>query len=277
MNKKLTAIVSALALGLGSFLWYSKNEPVVEYEVPKPMIEEQTKKPDIVKKPELETIEKPKQDLSEKLVPVELPEVSVEEQLAVLANLNIDKKNYRQDKEGNVVYLQVQRQNLGESVDVSKLQYLKHLCLFGNELKRVDGLENLRDLEKAMIYNNKLEQITGLQHLKKLKQLHLNVNCLEEIDVSGMDNVEVLILAFNRLEKVKGLETLGNLRKLYIHGNKNLKWIGDLSELKHLHRVYVLGNPIQDLNNLKKLYEKGIEVKSDYSYEELKNIEVEVF
>jgi Leucine-rich repeat (LRR) protein len=47
----------------------------------------------------------------------------------------------------------------------------------------------------------------------------LNANQLREIDVTGLENLRVLILAINQLENIRGLETLIHLERIYCHDN----------------------------------------------------------
>lgn len=65
--------------------------------------------------------------------------------------------------------------------DSSALRNLRILNLEGNNLARIENLENFKKLRELNLSNNSLQSTSGLQSLGLLEILSLDGNCLEQI------------------------------------------------------------------------------------------------
>uniref|UniRef100_H3CQ70 Leucine rich repeats and guanylate kinase domain containing n=1 Tax=Tetraodon nigroviridis TaxID=99883 RepID=H3CQ70_TETNG len=58
---------------------------------------------------------------------------------------------------------------------------LTHLCLSGNQLKVIEGLENLRSLQVLDLSSNRISSLSGLQNLRLLCSINLERNLIGDI------------------------------------------------------------------------------------------------
>ncbi|XP_027147699.1 leucine-rich repeat and guanylate kinase domain-containing protein isoform X3 [Larimichthys crocea] len=58
---------------------------------------------------------------------------------------------------------------------------LTHLCLRGNQLERIEGLENLKSLQVLDLSLNSIKSLSGLQNLHLLGSINLEKNLISEI------------------------------------------------------------------------------------------------
>ena len=112
------------------------------------------------------------------------------------------------------------------------LTKLKELSLLGNNIMKIDNLENFDSLEKLLLTRNNIKKIEGLNHLINLKTLSM-VN--------------------NKIKTLEGFEQFKKLRKLKdIYLGHNLIYelceFQPLSVLSGLQSIDLAYNQIQDLN-----------------------------
>ncbi|XP_029969912.1 leucine-rich repeat and guanylate kinase domain-containing protein [Salarias fasciatus] len=78
---------------------------------------------------------------------------------------------------------------------------LKHLCLRGNQLEKIEGLENLKSLQVLDLSLNRIASLSGLQNLHMLGLINLEKNQISEI------------------QECKHIYNLSSLRDLSLVGN----------------------------------------------------------
>ena len=125
-------------------------------------------------------------------------------------------------------------------------------------------MQNLPYLQTLQVYNCGLKQVKNLG--KDLKNLYLIKNEIAEIDLSGLDNLEDLVLNFNPLSDVNGLQDLQKLRRLCI-GPTNIRRLGSIPGSVRYISVYDI-NKITDMENIRQLRERGVEIFSDIPEQE---------
>jgi hypothetical protein len=110
----------------------------------------------------------------------------------------------------------------------SVFQVLKYILLEGNEIVKVEGLENLRCLRELVLDKNKIKYINETSFIsqsQKLLELHI-----EE----------------NRLKDLANFDQLRNIEKLFIANNKinELCEIDRLLESQQMQELSLINNPI---------------------------------
>jgi len=133
---------------------------------------------------------------------------------------------------------------------ISGLKKLKKLRLAHQNIKKIENLTTLTNLEAIDLYGNRISRIDGLDSLKKLKKLNLSFNMIERIEnLENLENLEKLNLASNLIKKMENLDFLLTLRKLNLSNNKIQKLEG-LNRLKKLESIRLSGNyfPFLTLN-----------------------------
>lgn len=127
-----------------------------------------------------------------------------------------------------------------------------------SNIKDIEGIERLQDLDGIFLWENKITEIEGLEEFNKLEILGLQKNLISEI--KGLDtliNLKELLLNSNNISKITGLEKLTKLKVFSAYSNKITK-IEGLNTLHNLEILYLSGNlisGIKGLKNLKKLKE----------------------
>jgi Leucine-rich repeat (LRR) protein len=94
------------------------------------------------------------------------------------------------------------------------------LQLGENKISKIEGLDNLTNLNKLDFSNNKIDEIRGLNSLIELEELNLSCNFIRE--VNGLDNLKKLSsinLGANQIFQIISLR-LENLKNLNLIGNK---------------------------------------------------------
>ena len=151
-----------------------------------------------------------------------------------LNNINIEKEIRRQLKKPT-----------GEltKADLGKVE---GLCLNGNQLTDLKGLENLTQLVFLQLIDNQLTEVP--KGLEKLTQLtHLNLMNNQLTDVSGLEKLtqlKELLLSDNKLTELpKVLEELTQLKVLALKDNPDLTK-AQIAELqKALPKCEISSNP----------------------------------
>ncbi len=101
-------------------------------------------------------------------------------------------------------------------------QNLTYLNLYGNNIRKIEGLETMINLQILVLSFNEIQKIEGLDELTKLQKLELG---------------------FNLIKKIEGLGTLSALTHLELNNNL-LYRLEDLQTL----RQYPLSNSLMSLN-----------------------------
>jgi protein phosphatase 1 regulatory subunit 7 len=137
------------------------------------------------------------------------------------------------------------------SSSVSKFVHLKSLDLSFNNIKTIQNIDTLGELENLYFVQNKIKQIQNLENLKSLKNLELGGNKIEHIsDTLGhLPNLTQLWLGKNRIPRLENLTNLTNLKILSIQSNRITK-IEGLEGLVNLEELYISHNGIEKIENL---------------------------
>ena len=171
-----------------------------------------------------------------------------------------------------VTELNLENKDISDLQGIQYLTNIKKLYLRGNNIKSIEPLKNLTDLEVLALNNNKIEDIKSLSYLKnlveldlqgnkvtdvsplkglaKLKQLSLMNNKVSDISKLGnLVNLEVLVLQNNEISDISALQNLVNLSLLYLSQNKIVD-ISMLGELNNLEILVLKDNQISDVKGL---------------------------
>ena len=160
--------------------------------------------------------------------------------------------SYYRVEHGYVVMLTLKDFGLTSINQIDGIQFLKRLKsldLSWNNIKKVEGLETLVELEDLILgdgdylMGNEISKIEGLDTLTKLKYLDLS---------------------FNHIKRIEGLEHLENLEDLYLTHNQ-ITEIEGLESLKNLREIDLLENPVDDTMDIQALFKqfKNLEVVSN--------------
>lgn len=164
-----------------------------------------------------------------------------------------------------------------------KLTNLKKLYCDIYELRKIENIDHLQNLESLVIENspylNKIENLDNLTNLKILDLTDSNIAVIENLDhlinleslrlgknyetscedyiteITGLENLpnlNMLDLCGNRIKDISGLETLTNLKILVLTYNQ-IKEIKGLDNLSSLERLYLRGNIITEIKGLENL------------------------
>jgi|GEM_PF-867790 len=144
---------------------------------------------------------------------------------------------------------------------IEKLTNLQSVYLYGNNISDITPLKNLRELSGVYLYGNNISDITPLKDLKKLTKIYLSINKISDITpLEGLTNLQELDLSANNISNIDSLSGLTNLRKLDLEnfpGNdsskNHIKNIDSLYKLVNLEELLLGGNEVSDITLLKNL------------------------
>ena len=99
--------------------------------------------------------------------------------------------------------------------------------------------------------SNRIQKIEGLDQLDQLEELYLSHNGVQKMEgLQGLPNLRILDLGTNFIEKVEGLDQCPLLEELWINNNKipllNAQMEAQLRNKQHLNTLYLEGNPLQE-------------------------------
>ena len=95
-------------------------------------------------------------------------------------------------------------------------EFIEEIDLSNNRIKKIKGLEKLKNLKKLYLKNNYLERIEGLEGL----------NNLELLDLSGNINIEEIPDNFNELTNLKTVKLTGCRIKKFSESISRYFWMG---------------------------------------------------
>lgn len=188
-----------------------------------------------------------------------------------------------------------------------ELENLKYLCLEGNRISKIEGLQNLTNLKSVNFgepedlfwdkgewgelapYNlclyrgpplrghgegNKIKEISGLDNLANLRYLTLSFNEITEI--KGLENLKKLKdldLSFNYITEIKGLDNQKELLSLNLCYNK-ISGIKGLDNLGVLQKLDLYHNAISEVKGIKHLENLGYLFIGHNNIKEIKKSEL---
>lgn len=167
----------------------------------------------------------------------------------------------------------------GEGVTAELARSITSLDLSNQQIENLSGLEHFEMLNSLDLTNNKIEDITTLSELERLETLSLENNNVYEIDyLAELSSLTSLNLRENHVENIEPITELIYLEDLNLRENRitsidsisGLEFLEDLNlrynEITSIEpvltlpllreRLYVEGNPIEDLLTLTNLYDE---------------------
>lgn len=138
------------------------------------------------------------------------------------------------------------------SEEMLRLPSITQLWLGKNRIHKLQNLSNLKNLRVLSIQSNRITKIEGLDELENLEELYLSHNGIAKIEnLENNKKLQVLDFTSNKLTKLENLSHLAKLTDFWCSYNK----IADFSEvqrelgkLPELDTVYFEGNLIQTQN-----------------------------
>jgi len=140
---------------------------------------------------------------------------------------------------------------------LDKLHHLEDLELGGNRISKIEGLDSLKNLRRLNLFSNKIKKIQGLDKLANLEKIDLDDNQITDIEgLDSLKNLRELSLRENKITIIKGLEGLKSLTSLDLSGNQIREFKGlEGSSLTDLDLSYNQITNMQGLCNMKYLEE----------------------
>ena len=137
---------------------------------------------------------------------------------------------------------------------------LKYLCLNENNLKNLDGVEKLTNLEELQVNFNQIEKIEKVSELNELKKFWICENKIQVIENLPL-NIENFWAANNLIQNIpEDFDKYTKLEFINISGNfiSDLKDIFILEKLKSLKKLYLSDinfgeNPICQYSNYRQI------------------------
>ncbi|MTI71603.1 MAG: hypothetical protein FH751_15255 [Firmicutes bacterium] len=157
----------------------------------------------------------------------------------------------------------------------SNLKKISYLNLHTKSHYNLEGIENLKNLDRLIIDGINIKNIYNISLLKNLRYLRTeNINLSDLRKLKTMDSLEILDISYLNVDTEKSIENFPNLKKLEIQGLT----LDDLSIFKELKSIESLRisfcklkslDGIENFRNLKEINFLGVEIKN---YNALKNI-----
>ncbi|GFR43792.1 hypothetical protein Agub_g4909 [Astrephomene gubernaculifera] len=148
--------------------------------------------------------------------------------------------------------------SISQVPDLHRLRGIRSLCLHGNNLTRIEGLQDLAELVELNLSSNAIASIDpgSLRGLSRLTSLNLASNRLPTVQgLDGLSSLEHLNLSYNYITSITGLSALQGplckLRQLNLKHNQlhNLQSFSVLVGCISLRWLQVAGNPVCQLPN----------------------------
>jgi len=157
---------------------------------------------------------------------------------------------------------------------VARLENLIKLEVVHGDLSDAYHLKNLTKLESLLLQACNLDNLEFVQNMKNLRLINIAINKVKDIQpLKGLTNLEVVEIWENQIEDLSPIKDLKNIRRLDISTNP-IKWgYCDLSDLKCIPSLEVIGlfnisitpEQIIKAQNLRKVFLGGKEC-SDISF-----------
>ena len=131
--------------------------------------------------------------------------------------------------------------------------YLKNLDISSNQIKDINGIENIKSLVSFVVSNNPLESVPDLSKLENLETLSMNSDTLSEIPkVNGLKKLKTAYYSNNNIYDISRLKELSGdcLKDLNLSNNSlNDDSVKDLENF-NLAKLDISGNKITDISPL---------------------------
>ena len=163
---------------------------------------------------------------------------------------------------------------------LESLENLKYngteLSLWGwDELKNLDGVQNMRQLESINIASKNISDISALKGMKSLKEIVIR-RCDNLISLSGIESLaslELLDIDSEVINSLSDLKDLKNLGRAHIECDKLLNLKG-LEEAPNITELNLTSKGLEDISNTKSLTKlKNLDLSECSSIESLSGLE----
>lgn len=134
--------------------------------------------------------------------------------------------------------------------DQPRLHRITSLCLDGQSLCSMAGLEPLVNLRFLSLANNLVSRIEGLDHCVQLEELTLDGNSIRTIEnLARLQKLRKLSVNDNRVDSVAYLRNLPHMQVVSLHTNRVTSFVG--MECCHaLVELYAANNGIRDSSEI---------------------------
>ena len=120
---------------------------------------------------------------------------------------------------------------------------IKKVKCHGKDIKQLDGLNALTELEYLSLFNNQLKTV-DISSFKQLKFVNISNNQLASVELSGLSELTTLYLFKNKLSTIN-LTGLAKLTKIRITNNQLVDI--NISSLASLEKAYFFDNKLEEL------------------------------
>jgi Leucine-rich repeat (LRR) protein len=128
------------------------------------------------------------------------------------------------------------------TLQLGRLPSLKALFLQGNEISKIEGLENLKELMELVLDRNKIKTIGEFSFIsqQRLQELHIEENRLRSLtNLHCLVNLQRLYVGMNRIQELSEMDKLEPLTKL-----SEISLVNNAVSKRLLHRpILVYHNP----------------------------------
>jgi hypothetical protein len=123
-----------------------------------------------------------------------------------------------------ITILNCSHMNLKNLDGIEQLVNLEILDCSNNQLTSLREIENLRNLERLDCSNNQLTSLRGIENLRNLEILWCSNNQLTSLEgIENLRNLEILWCSNNQLTSLREIENLRNLKVLWCYYNQFTK------------------------------------------------------
>lgn len=140
--------------------------------------------------------------------------------------------------------------NIADIPELHNNTAVKSLNLHSNAIRRIVGLDQIRNLSSLNLSSNNIQVIENLSCLAELTSLNLSSNCIVELTgLAGLSKLQQLNASYNAITSIAGISDLhgraGGLQKLNIQHNhlSALQSLAPLAGCLQLQQLKVGGNP----------------------------------
>ena len=135
---------------------------------------------------------------------------------------------------------------------------LKFLDISNNKLADIIGISNFSKLKKLNLKENYISKIDSLDKLNELNFLNISSNKLRSCDKANLGvlpSIKTFFCDNNFLKSVNCFEKFVTIENLSFNSNKitDVSCLDKLTQLKKLNKLSLMGNPIANIQNYRKI------------------------
>ncbi|NFP89939.1 leucine-rich repeat domain-containing protein [Clostridium sporogenes] len=156
---------------------------------------------------------------------------------------------YQRDVE-KITRLNIVGYNIKNIDGIERLTNLQGLWMGGTKVKDISPLKSLTNLQILNATQCDIDDISPLKELSNLKYLYLSINNISDITpLKGLVNLQELDLERNNISDISPLSGLYNMKELSLNYNK----INDISILHGLDNIESLSLAFNDISDISSL------------------------